>query len=183
MDVMTKAKDKFNSAIEHFESDLKKLRTGRPTPDMFEQIQVEAYGSMSNLGSVGNINVVDATLVTVQVWDKTLQSAVVNALQNSDYGYNPQVNEDLIRVPIPAMTEEKRIEVVKSLKEMTEKYRIEVRVIRKDLISELDEQKKANLLTEDQYESEKKGVQTLVDSTNEKIEELTKQKEAALLTL
>jgi ribosome recycling factor len=173
------AKTRFQGAIDHFQAELKKLRTGRPTPEMFENIQVEAYGSTMQMSGVANIN----TLVTIQPWDKTLVEAIVKAIQSSDQGFNPQPAGDLIRVPIPAMTEEKRLLVVKQLKEMAENYRIEVRVIRKDAMAHLDEEKKENIISEDVYNVRKKELQAEVDRVNEQIDTIAKEKEASLLKL
>jgi ribosome recycling factor len=175
------AQQKLQEAVDHFQADLKKLRAGRPSPEMFEQIPVEAYGSMSTMTAVGNISIVDASLVTIQVWDKSVIPNAVKALQAPEYSYNPQVTDTLIRIPISPMTLEKRQEVVKQLKESAEKYKIQVRMVRKDVVNYIDEQKKLGLLTEDLHSTQEKKLQEMVDKANKDIDELSRQKEDSLL--
>jgi ribosome recycling factor len=177
------AKNKFAETISHLESDLRKIRTGRPTPDMFTGIQVEAYGSKMGLEGVANINVVDASLVTIQPWDKSTVQAIVNALSSEDYGYNPVVDADLIRVPIASMTQEKRQEVVKQMKEKGEHYRIQIRQIRKDAMDFIAAQKSAGDISEDQAKGQEKQIQEEVDATNIKIDSILSEKERSLMQL
>jgi len=174
---------KFNEAIAHFEDELKKLRVGRPSPEIFNNVMVNAYGSKAKLSSIANINIVDATLVTIQPWDRTIASEIVKALQNEQNSYNPQINGELIRLPIPPMTSEKRLENIKRLKELAEEYKIQIRVIRKEVFSFLDKQKSSSEITEDQFSQQTKNIQQQVDSANKKIEELTTNKEKSLLTV
>lgn len=173
----------FKSAISHFQEELKKLRAGRATPDMFANVEVEAYGSRQKLSNLANINVVDATLVNIQPWDKTLLQPIAKSLQTPPFTYNPQVSGDLVRIPIPAMTQEKRLESVKQLKEMAEQCRIQVRVIRKDVMSYLDQQKKDAGMPEDTFKSEEKKLQAMVDDFNKQIEDIASAKEDALMTV
>ncbi len=173
----------FAGALEHFQSELKKLRVGRPNPDMFANVEVEAYGSRQKLHTVASVSVVDASLVTVQAWDKSLLPAIVKALQLPPLNYNPQINGDLVRIPIPVMTQEKRLEAVKLLKESAEQARIQIRVIRKDVLMYLDNQKKEVSMPEDTYTAETKRLQAMVDDTNKQIETISLAKEQSLMSV
>ncbi|MFW5702795.1 MAG: ribosome recycling factor [Candidatus Dojkabacteria bacterium] len=177
------SKSKISDAVSHFESELNKLRAGRPTPETFSQIQVEAYGSQMGLESLSNINIVDASLVTIQPYDKATLGAIEKAIQSSDLGYNPQVDGELIRIPIPPMTQEKREEVVKKLKQMGEEAKISVRVARKEGKQELDRSEEAGDIAEDQKNSLEKQLQVAVDDANRKIDELVSAKEESLMQL
>ncbi len=181
MGVKEDAQRKFEDAVGHFEGELKKLRTGRPTPEMFENIKVEAYGSQMALSGVASISIIDATLVSIQVWDKSLVTSVAATLQSPDHNYNPQIAGDNIRVPISPMTQDKRIQVVKVAKEAAEKYKIEIRVIRKEFMERLEELKKAGQLPEDDFEAQKKQLQEQVDGANDKIDSMLRDKETSIM--
>ncbi len=176
------AQSRFDKALNHFKDELGKLRVGRPTPEMFNEIPVEAYGSTTNLQSVANISIVDATLVTVQPWDKNLLEDVNKAIQQTNK-FNPQIADQIIRIPIPSMTQEKRQESVKLIHEMAEEARIQVRVIRKDVLAYLDSQKESGNLTEDEQHKKEDKLQDMVDAVNEKIEELAEKKEESIMKI
>jgi len=167
----------------HFEQEIKKIRAGRPTPEMFENIMVEAYGSMQKLNSVANISIVDATLVTVSPWDKSTVSAVIKGIQAAEGNYNPLAQGDLIRIPIAPMNQEKRLEFVKHLHGMAEEHKVQIRLARKDAMETIDAKKKAGEITEDGHKAEGKKVQDLVDQANAKIDTLVSDKEQQLLTV
>lgn len=183
MTPLAQADNKFNDAISHFETELKKLRAGRPTPDMFAGIKVEAYGGQMTMESVGSINIVDASLVTIQPWDKTLISEIDKAIKASNLGLNPQIDGDLIRLPIPPLTQEKRQDMVKIVKQAAENCRIQIRVIRKDVMDHIDHEQKEGLISEDQKKANEKQLQDKVDAANKKVEELVAAKESALMTV
>lgn len=183
MTPLSQADNKFNDAISRFESELKKLRVGRPTPDMFAGIKVEAYGSQMTMESVSSINIVDASLVTIQPWDKSLIGAIDKAIKASNLGLNPQIDGDLIRLPIPPLTQEKRQDMVKIVKQAAENCRIQIRVIRKDVMDHIDHELKEGLISEDQKKANEKQLQDKVDAANKKVEELVAAKESALMTV
>jgi ribosome recycling factor len=173
--------ERLNNTIDHFEQELRKLHVGRPSPDMFASIEVDAYGAKNKLEALASINIVDATLVTVQPWDKTLIDNIEKGLQAADMGFNPQIDGDLIRIPIPPLTNEKREEMVKELGKMTEEHKIQIRVTRKEVMNYLSNEEKQGNITEDQRNAQEKRLQEKVDEANDKIEELAKSKEEALL--
>ena len=132
---------------------------------------------------VANINVVDSTLITIKPWDKTLIPEVVKAIQSSDLGINPSADGELIRLPLPPMTQETRQEYVKILKQKAEDARISIRQKRKEYLLDLNRQKDEENLPEEDMKREEKALQELVDKMNKKVEELAQAKEKDLLTV
>lgn len=180
---LDEAELKFSGVLSHLEEELKKIRAGRPSPDQFANIDVEAYGSVQKLQAVANVNVIDATLVTVQVWDKSLQQAVAKALQQPPQNFNPQIGADNIRIPIAPMNMEKREQLVKLVREQAEQSKIQVRLVRKDAMDGLEADKKSGVLPEDDFTSKSKQVQQWVDNTNSKIDSLIAAKEVSIMTV
>lgn len=180
---LTQADAEFSKILEVFDSELKKLRSGRANPDLIKEVKVEAYGQMMPLEQVSNINVVDATLLSVQPWDKTIMQEVERAIRAADLGLNPSVDSDIIRVPIPSLTEERRKEYVKILKQKSEEARIRVRQLRKEILDSIEEQKDSGDISEDEFDRYEKELQSKVDEFNNKIDEMTKAKEESLMTV
>lgn len=175
------AQEKFLATVDHLKSELSAIRAGRANTSMFDGIMVDAYGQKMPINQLANINVVDATLVTIQPWDKSTIEFISKAIQQSDMGINPSVDGELIRLPLPALTEERRVEYVKLMKKKVEEGRIAVRQVRKDILVGLDMDKEDKEITEDQHASMSKQLQVIVDDANDKIEELSKQKEEELM--
>jgi len=151
-----KAEERLNKTLEHFSKELNTLRIGRASSDLVEGIMVEAYDQKMPINQLVNINVVDATLITIQPWDKSILDTISKAIQSSGLGITPQMDGDLIRLPMPPLTEDRRKEFVKLVKQMTEDARIAVRQIRKDILIGIDNQKEDNQLTEDEMKRKKK---------------------------
>lgn len=172
-----------NSSVEHFQAELKKIRAGRANPDLVKGITVMAYGTAMPLEQVSNINVVDATLITLQPWDKTVVPEVVKAIQASDLGINPSVDGNLIRLPIPPLTSERREEYVKVMRQKLEESRINIRQKRKDFLLDVEKEKKENSLPEEEVKRIEEDVQKIVDEYNKKVEEIASAKEKELTTL
>lgn len=172
-----------NSVLAFLSDELKKIRSGRATPSLVEDINVEAYGGFQPIKNVGNITVADPTLLVVQPWDKSLLQAIAKAIMGENLGLNPQVNGDIIRIPMPPLTEERRKEYVKLMKDKLEEARISIRALRKDVLIGLTNEKEESIITEDDLHRFEKDLQKMVDSTNEKIEELGAQKEKELMTI
>ncbi|HEX9804580.1 MAG TPA: ribosome recycling factor [Candidatus Dojkabacteria bacterium] len=170
--------NEMTQTLSHLKEELKKLRVGRANPDLIKDIKVEAYSTMMPMEQVANINVADATLLTVQPWDKTIIQSVVKAIQTSELGINPSVDGDLIRIPIPPLTQERREEYVKIMKQKLEEAKISVRQKRKEFIDGLESNKGAS---EDEIERDEKELQKIIDSTNSQIEEIGEAKEKDLL--
>lgn len=173
----------FSKVLENFREELAKLRSGRANPDLVKNIQVNAYGQSMPIEQLANINVADASLLVVQPWDKSVLEAVKKAIETEDIGINPVVDGELIRLPMPPMTEERRQEYVKLLKEKTEDARIRVRQIRKEVLDDLDQKKESGEISEDELARGEKELQSKVDRENEKIEEISEEKEKDLMTV
>lgn len=174
---------KLQSTVDHFKEVLSDMRTGSANPSMVENIQVQAYeGSASmNLRELANITVVDASLLTVEPWDKSITSKIEKAILSSGKNLNPAVEGAIIRVPVPQPTEETRKQYVKQAKEKLEEAKIAVRNIRQDAIKSAEEQEDEGVISEDELNRTRKTVEDSVKSINQKLEEMFKAKEAELM--
>lgn len=177
------SKQKLSAAVQHLQSQLSSIRAGRANPQLVENILVSAYGQKVPLKQIANIAVVDASLITVKPWDKGNTETVYKDLSASDIGINPILDGDLIRLPVPQLTEERRQEYVKLMKNMLEDARISVRQVRKDIIIGMEQQLDAKQITEDQMKANEKQLQQMVDEANNQIEEIGKEKEKELLSV
>lgn len=171
----------YQMVLDNLKIDMQKLRSGRANPDLVSDIKVSSYGQMMPLNQLANINVADPTLLVVQVWDKTNLDEVEKAIKASDIGITPLRDGEIIRLPLPPLTEERRVEYVKLLKQKVEEARIQVRQIRKDILLGLEEQKDAGQKSEDDMKRNEKTLQEKVDEYNLKIEEMAKDKEEELM--
>ncbi len=172
---------KFDGVITHLKSELGKIRTGRPNAALVEDIEVEAYSVTQSLKSVANISVVDSSLMTIQPWDKNLVDAVIEGIRKSSLGIQPVKSGDIVRLPIPPLTQERREEYVKLMGKTVENSKVTVRMIRKDFIDSVSKQKSSGDIGEDEAGRKEKEIQKLVDSINEKIDALAAEKEKDLL--
>lgn len=159
------------------------MRAGRAQPQLLDSIKVEVYGQSMPVNQIGNITVVDATLMTVKPWDSNAVEPLMAALKDSDLGIQPILDGDTIKLPIPSLTEERRIEYVKLMKTKAEEAHIAVRQIRKDVKDTIDAQKDKNEITEDDQERFEKELQKLVDDANERIDKVAQDKEDELMTV
>lgn len=175
------AKDKFNESIERFKGNLSALRVGRGSLQMIESIRADVYGQTMPLNQIASINMVDATLITLSPWDKNNVSSIIKALQASDLGINPTQDGDNIRLPIPPLTEERRMEYIKLLHTKAEEAKVVIRQIRKDLFDTIEEDKKKSLYGEDEMLRMQKEVQKMVEESNSMVEDTVKEKEKELL--
>ena len=146
---MSDLENKMNSAVSHFEKELNSLRTSRANPSMLDNILVDAYGSKTPLNQLGNISVQDASTITIQVWDSSLIKSIENAITESNLGINPQTDGQLIRLPIPKLSEERRKEIIKIASEFAENSKVTIRNIRRDFIEISKNEKKNSNLSED----------------------------------
>ena len=140
---------KMSSAVLHYEKELNTLRTSRANPSMLDSIFVDAYGSKTPLNQLGNISIQDASTIIIQIWDTSLIKSIENAITESNLGINPQVDGQIIRLPIPKLSEERRKEIIKVASEIAENSRITIRNIRRDFIESAKNEKKNSNLSED----------------------------------
>jgi ribosome recycling factor len=181
MATLQKARQRMDGAIEALRREFSGVRTGKASPALLDTIRVEAYGSMVPLNQVGTVSAPEARMLTVQPWDKGLMKATEKALRESDLGLNPSNDGQIIRIPIPPLTEERRKEYVKLLHKLTEEARVAVRNVRRDANDEVKHRQKDEGLSEDDVRREQADVQKLTDQYIAKIEELMKHKEAEIM--
>ncbi len=172
---------KANAILEVLKKELQKIRGGRVVPSMVEDIKVEVYNSMLPINNVGNVNIESPQCLTIQPWDKNIVQDIVKAIQNSNLGVNPVVNGDLIRLPFPLLSEERRQEFVKIMKAEVEKIRISIRMLRKEMMEFIELQEKQGSMSEDVASREKKAVQEKVDNLNISVNDISKVKEDELM--
>ena len=171
---------KMNSAISHFEKELNSLRTSRANPAMLDNISVEAYGSKTPLNQLGNISSPDSNMLTIQVWDSSLLKNIENAILESNLGINPQVDGQLIRLPIPKLSEEED-RVIKIASEYAENSKIAIRNIRREFIDLNKKEKKDSSLSEDDFKKQNDEIQKITDQNISKIDNILENKKTDIL--
>ena len=178
---MSDLENKMNSAVSHFEKELNSLRTSRANPSMLDNIFVDAYGSRTPLNQLGNISVQDASTITIQVWDSSLIKSIEDAISESNLGINPQTDGQLIRLPIPKLSEERRIEIIKIASEFAENSKVTIRNIRRDFIEISKNEKKDSNLSEDELKRKLAEIQKTTDNNIEKIDKILEFKKTDIL--
>ena len=168
---------KMDKTIQSYKKDLSSLRTGRANASMLDMIKVDVYGQMMPINQLASISVPEARLITIQVWDQTNIKAVDAAIQKSDLGINPQIDGTVLRIRIPDLTEERRKDLIKVLKNMGEKAKIAIRNIRREANEELKKKLKDKIISEDQNKNFEKNTQKLTDMNIENIEKILLEKE------
>ena len=176
-------KKRLDGAVASLASDFVGLRTGRASVNMLDPVQVDSYGSMVPLKNVGTISTPEARLLTVQLWDKGMVTAVCKAIINAGLGLNPQPDGMLIRIPIPELNEERRKEISKVAAKYAESARVAARNVRRDALDVLKKQQKASEISEDDLHRETDKVQKEVDSTISRIDDALKAKEKDIMTV
>ena len=174
---------KMEKSIISFKKDISTLRTGRANTSMLDTIKVDCYGQIMPIEQLGTVSVPEARLISVQVWDKSNISVVESAIQKSDLGINPQVDGQIIRLRIPDLTEERRKDLIKILKNMGEKGKVSIRNIRREANEELKKKLKDKNISEDQYKNFEKVIQKLTDANIEKIEKIASDKEKEIIQI
>jgi ribosome recycling factor len=175
------AEDRMKKSIEKFKGDLVGVRTGKASPAILEAVRIEYYGETMPLPQIASISAPQPRLLVVQPWDKGAAEAIVKGIQAANLGLNPAPDGDLIRVPIPALTEERRHDLVKQCKRMSEEVRISIRNIRRDAIDELAKSQKDKLISEDDFHRAQKDIQKLTDDQMKKVDEALAAKEKDIL--
>ena len=168
---------KMDKSIQSFKKDISTLRTGRANTSMLDTIKVDVYGQLMPIDQLATISVPEARLISVQVWDKGNISLIENALQKSDLGINPQIDGQIIRLRIPDLTEERRNDLIKILKNMGEKSKVAIRNIRREANEDLKKKLKEKIISEDDNKNLEKNIQKLTDQNIENIEKILKEKE------
>lgn len=182
-DIQRSAEQRMGKSIETLKANLAKIRTGRAHTGILDHIQVEYYGSPVPLSQVANVTLMDARTLSVQVWEKNLGSTVEKAIRDSDLGLNPVGMGDSIRVPMPALTEERRRELNKVVKSEGEDAKIAVRNLRRDSNDALKKLVKDKEISEDEERRAQDVVQKMTDKFVVEIDKLVSTKEAEILTV
>lgn len=174
-------KSKMDKSIDSLKQDLGGLRTGRASADLLSPITVEAYGQSMPLNQVGNVSVPDSRLLAVQVWDKTMVNAVEKAIRESGLGLNPVTEGQTIRVPLPALTEERRKELIKVARKYAEDSRVAVRNQRRDAMDDVKKAQKDGEMSEDDARRMSDVIQKVTDSFISKIDIILSEKEEDIM--
>ena len=182
-DIKKTAETKMGRTIESFKAELQKIRTGRAHPGMLDQIHVDYYGSPVPLSQVAQLSLLDARTIGVQPWEKPMISKVEKAIRESDLGLNPSTTGEIIRVPMPALTEERRKEMTKIVKHEGENAKVAVRNIRRDAIQHLKDLLKKSEIGEDEEKRAQDEVQKMTDKAIADIDKLVAEKERDLMAV
>jgi ribosome recycling factor len=182
-DITTEAEDGMKKAIEAFKRELAKVRTGRASPAMLDGVRVDYYGTPTPVNQVSTVTVVDARMLSVKPWEKAMVPVIDKAIRASDLGLNPVADNDLVRVPIPPLTAERRRDLVKSIKKTSEEAKIAVRGSRRDAMDMLKDAEKDKAVTEDERKKGEVKIQELTDKYVGAIDELEKGKEKEITEL
>ncbi len=173
--------DKMDKALENLKKEYLGLRTGRASASLLEPVQVEAYGAKVPIIQVGNISVPESRLITVQVWDESLIQPVEKAIRNSDLGLNPMIEGNNVRVPIPELSQERRVEIVKVASKYSEDAKVTIRNIRRDAMDKIREEEKQKNISKDDSFQFSENVQKITDKYIQKIDGLFQDKEKDIL--
>jgi len=181
--VLREAEQKMSKSVEHFAGDLATIRTGRANPALIDKVMVAYYGTPTPLNQLAQISAPEARLLVVQVYDKTQIGAVEKALRSGDMGLNPANDGQVIRVPIPALTEERRKEYVKLVRGKAEEARVAIRNVRRDEIHRLDQMAKQGEVPEDESKRAQARLQKITEAQIERVDGLAARKETEVLEL
>ena len=174
---------KMDKAIEVFSKELTSLRTGRANAAMLDLVKVDVYGQQMPINQVGSITTPEPRMINIQVWDANNVSLVDAAIQKSDLGLNPQIDGQLIRLPVPELNEERRTELKKLIKSIGEKCKVSIRNIRREANEELKKLLKSKEIGEDEEKSSEKNVQTITDEHIKTVDEKVSLKEKEIMTI
>lgn len=179
--VITNAKDKMNKAIQAYKRELTTVRAGRANPSLLDRIQVNYYGAPTPLNQLASITVPEARLLVIQPYDKSVLNDVEKAILKADLGLNPTNDGSIIRIAIPALTEERRKALAKDVKAMAEDAKVAIRNIRRDANDDLKKLEKDGQITEDEHRSFSDTVQKETDNHVKEIDSITKEKEKEIM--
>ncbi len=172
-----------DKSIQSLRKDIATLRTGRANTNMLDTIKVDVYGQIMPIDQLATISVPEARLISIQVWDKTNLPTIESAIQKSELGINPQLDGQIIRLRIPDLTEERRKDLIKVLKNIGEKGKIAIRNIRREANEDLKKKLKDKTISEDTSKNLEKKIQKLTDNNIENIEKILSEKEKEIIQI
>ena len=182
-DIKKTAETKMAKSVDAFKAELQKIRTGRAHPGILDQVHVDYYGSMVPISQVANVSLLDARTISVQPWEKGMGAKIEKAIRESDLGLNPAAQGDLLRVPMPPLTEERRKDLTKVVRHAGEEAKVAVRNLRRDANEHLKRLLKDKSVAEDEERRAQDDVQKLTDRTVTEIDKLVHSKEAEILAV
>ena len=174
---------KMDKSIEAFSKELSSLRTGRANAAMLDLVKVDVYGQQMPINQIGSITTPEPRMINIQVWDQNNVALIDSAIKKSELGLNPQIDGQLIRLPVPELNEERRTELKKLIKSIGEKCKVSIRNIRREANEELKKLLKAKEIGEDEEKSSEKNVQTITDDHIKIVEEKVSLKEKEIMTI
>ena len=174
---------KMDKAIEVFSKELSSLRTGRANSAMLDLIKVDVYGQQMPINQIGSITTPEPRIINIQVWDQNNVPLVDAAIKKSELGLNPQIDGQLVRLPVPELNEERRTELKKMIKSMGEKCKVSIRNIRREANEELKKLLKSKDISEDEEKSKEKVIQTITDDHIKSVDEKVSSKEKEIMTI
>ncbi|MEO7335958.1 MAG: ribosome recycling factor [Caldimonas sp.] len=182
-DIKKTADQRMARSIEAFKTELQKIRTGRAHPGILDQVHIDYYGSMVPISQVANVTLMDARTISVQPWEKGMGAKIEKAIRESDLGLNPAAQGDLLRVPMPALTEERRRDLTKVVRNASEDSKVAVRNLRRDANDHAKRLLKDKAISEDEERRSLDELQRLTDRTIAEIDRLTSAKEAEIMAV
>lgn len=182
-DITTETDSGMKKALDSFKRDLQKIRTGRANAAMLDGIKVDYYGTPTPVNQVATVQVVDARLITVKPWEKTMIPIIDKAIRASDLGINPVADSELVRLPVPPLTQDRRRDLAKVVGKQAEEARIAIRSARRDAMDMLKDAEKDKDITEDERKKGEKSVQDLTDKYVAQIEQVAEAKEKEIMEL
>lgn len=182
-EIRTQAEDKMTKTIENLRYELNKIRTGKASPSILDGIKVNYYGSVVPLKQAASISVPEIRLITVQPWDKSMINEIEKAILKSDVGLTPLNDGHIIRLPIPQLTEERRLELVKQAKRFGEEIKVSIRNTRREANEQLKKAEKDSKISEDESYRAQEKIQQLTDDYIKKVDEILKVKEQEIMEI
>ena len=174
---------KMDKSISSFKKDISTLRTGRANTNMLDTIKVDCYGQLMPIEQLATVSVPEARLISIQVWDKSNVALIDSSIQKSELGINPQIDGQLIRLPVPELNEERRSELKKLIKTIGEKCKVSIRNIRREANEDLKKLLKSKEISEDDEKSNEKKVQTITDNHIKSVDDKVSLKEKEIMTI
>ncbi len=172
-----------DKSIQSLKKDMSTLRTGRANTNMLDTIKIDVYGQPMPIEQLATVSVPEARLISIQVWDKANVNIIESTIQKSELGINPQIDGQIIRLRIPDLTEERRKDLIKILKNMGEKCKVAIRNIRREANEDLKKKLKEKLISEDENKSFEKNIQNLTDNNIQGIDKILKEKEKEIIQI
>ncbi len=180
---MDDAKDRMEKALSHLESELTKIRAGKATPAMLKDVKIDYYGTITPLTQMANVGTADARTIVIQPWEKKMIGEVEKAILKANLGFNPVNNGEIIRINVPELTEERRQQLSKQVKNEGENAKIAIRNIRRDTLSEIKKLEKDKTISEDESKGVQDDVQKMTDANVAKIDKIIEAKQKDILSV